>query len=796
MGHRTLLVVSALLAGCVSDGRLESESSAIAVAGPWNPPASTRTVAATQHVDVVDPPAVSPNGRCTSTNAFACSCTHPACTPAHPGTRDLNAYLLRRFTYLRAGGTYCCRQNSATTRVPMLSVHATGRAIDLMVPMTGGDADNTRGDAVANWLVENAEYIGIQRVVWDRAFWNGERGFGLLSSASLPHTDHLHVELGIAGAERRTPFFTSGASMGTTCTARCDGTRVILADCSSVDCASTGAPCVAGTPPRCGSPAPPEPATAAAVPGAVVPSVTAAAAPGRYTFVGPHRLFDTRTPEGSTRLVRSGAAGPITATSNGTFRDWSAAGLPAGTTGVWLNVAAVGVDGAGFAAAFAAGQPRPPTSTVNYVAGTANSNATPAVLGAGGGVTFETINPAHLIVDTYGAFSPTGVGLAPVGPVRVLDTRSDVALVSNVPRPVDVRAPADAVGVVATVVAVAGAAAGFVTAYPCGIPTPPTSNVNFGAGAVVANTVVSRLGGGQLCLLSNVEAHVIVDVTGFLTPSSALSYTALAPQRLLDTRQTTSLYTGRLGARQIVELPIQRMPGMPASAVAVVANLTAVSASGGGFVTAFPCGAPVPGTSSLNFPADTAVGGLTVSPLGAGSLCVFASERTHLIVDVLGVWSGASTGPMTPVDMPDDGDDVHPEGMDAGVDSGAVAVDVGMAPADRGSPPSEAGMARPDAVVTTDRGAPAVDVGAIVDAGTTVDDAGAAVDEQPGEAGITGGCGCRVGGGRTGGASGALGAAFALAVLARRRGARARWRVGASRVTSSLPSRRRSPAGP
>ncbi|MDB4932195.1 MAG: hypothetical protein JWM10_4679, partial [Myxococcaceae bacterium] len=239
MPHRRWLPgIAALVTGCLADDRTATGAAEIAVAGPWVAPASTRAVAATQHVTVVDPPAVAPLGRCTSTNAFACSCTHPACTPAHPGTRELNTFLLRRYSFLRAGGTYCCRQNSAATRVPMLSVHATGRAIDLLVPTTGGDADNTLGDVAANWLVENAAYIGIQRVIWDRAYWNGERGFGLLSSASLPHTDHLHVELSVAGAARQTPFFTSGASMGTSCTARCDGTRLIRSDCASVDCAA------------------------------------------------------------------------------------------------------------------------------------------------------------------------------------------------------------------------------------------------------------------------------------------------------------------------------------------------------------------------------------------------------------------------------------------------------------------------------------------------------------------------------------------------------------------------------
>lgn len=742
---RPFVCVSALAAGCVVDPVTSTVVEAVAVPGPWQPSAMTRAIAATQHVTVVDPPAVSPLGRCTSTNAFACSCTHPACMTAFPGTRELNTYLLRRFTYLRAGGTYCCRQNSATTRVPTLSVHATGRAIDLMVPMAGGDADNTLGDAVAAWLVENAEYIGIQRVVWDRAFWNGERGFGLLSSASLPHTDHLHVELSVAGAERRTVFFTSGASMNTSCNARCEGSRLIRADCTSTDCASSGAACLAGSPPRCGDAPPPEPTEARAVPNATVPSVRTTAAPARFTFVAPTRLFDTRTPASSARLVRSGAQGPVTPTSNGTFRDWSAVGVPAGATGVWLNVAAVGAGGAGYATVLSAGESRPPISTVNYVTDIARANATPAVLGANGGVTFETINPAHVITDLYGAFTPTGAGLVAAGPRRVLDTRSDVALAAGVTRTVDVSAPAGAVGVVASVAVVAGAEAGFLQVFPCGAPTPETSNLNFAADAVVNNAVVSALGSGQLCLRSNVSAHAIVDVTGYLTPTGALTYTALSPQRLLDTRDPASLYTGRLGARQVIELPIQRMPGMPANAVAVVANLTAVSAAERGFVTAFPCGAGVPNTSSLNFPTDAAVGALTVSSLGAGSLCVFSSVRTHLIVDVLGVWTGAASTPAMPPDPVDDGDDLPPEGTDAGV-----------VPADVATP--------------TDHVTPTADSGAVVETD-------ASESHLRDGAPVAGSCGCRAPRAHVDARALAACVVFVLACRARRRRARSTFRT-------------------
>ena len=43
---------------------------------------------------------------------------------------------------------------------------------------------------------------------------------------------------------------------------------------------------------------------------------------------------------------------------------------------------------------------------------------------AGGGVVFEANTDAHVITDVSGAFTPTGDGLDPVGPLRVLDTRS------------------------------------------------------------------------------------------------------------------------------------------------------------------------------------------------------------------------------------------------------------------------------------------------------------------------------------------------------------------------------------
>ncbi|MDF1561487.1 MAG: hypothetical protein P1V51_00505 [Deltaproteobacteria bacterium] len=661
------LLVLLLAAACGGElgSELASRRDALAVSGPWSAPASTREVAAHQYVDVVDPPAVSPDGYCSSSNPFACSCVHPACSPAHPGTVELDRFLRARFPYLSSGGLFCCRQNSATTSVPRLSVHAIGRAIDLMVPMSSGDADNGLGDPVVNWLVENAEFIGVQRIVWDKAYWNGERGFGLLGSSSSPHTNHIHLELSRAGAAMQTPFFTTGAHTGA-CAARCEGGLLLGADCGATRCADYGTECVGGASPRCGEPPPPEPPEAAHHAGAALPSVRPQGARGRVTLLPPTRLFDSRTSSASRDLLRADGSqsGPLKPGAN----TWapSASLLPGGATAAWLNLAAVPGESPGFLTGAPAGERQPATSSLNFAPGRVRSNALPVVLGAGSGVSFHTGTEVHLVGDLGAVFTPDGDGLTLTGPTRVLDTRaSDAPLLDGEVREVDVRAPANATGVFASLALIGGDAPGHVVAFPCGGSQPSTSSVNFAAGSVSAHTVVSGLGGGKLCVRAHNSAHLIVDVAGFLSPGGELAYQPLALVRLLDTRAAGALYSGRLGARQVIELPLQSLAGMPEGAWGAALNLTTVGADGPGHLTTFPCGGSVPNTSSLNFGAGDATAALTVSSLGqSGRLCVFASSRTHLIADLVGVWvhdERAAPPPPSPEPDPADGGDAPEE---------------------------------------------------------------------------------------------------------------------------------------
>ena len=92
------------------------------------------------------------------------------------------------------------------------SLHGVGRAIDVYIPADSSEynnADNAKGDIIANWLVENAEHIGVQYIIWDRTQWKGYAS-GRKDSCyggAHDHQDHIHVELNHDGANMRTPYF-------------------------------------------------------------------------------------------------------------------------------------------------------------------------------------------------------------------------------------------------------------------------------------------------------------------------------------------------------------------------------------------------------------------------------------------------------------------------------------------------------------------------------------------------------------------------------------------------------------
>lgn len=172
-------------------------------------------------------------------------------------------------------------------------------------------------------------------------------------------------------------------------------------------------------------------------------------------------------------------------------------------------------------------------------------------------------------------------------------------------------------------------------------------------------------------------------VTGALPTAPAARYTPLGPTRMIDTRNGTGTADLALGAGCTMVV----QTGQPATATAVAVNITAVWPAINGFVTAYACGTERPNVSALQAVPGRAVAGMAVVPVAAnGTICVYSSAATELIVDLFGVYRSDTGGLFQPIDaarlsdtrggtMPAAGSIVKvPVVGKAGVPAGATAV--------------------------------------------------------------------------------------------------------------------------
>ena len=195
--------------------------------------------------------------------------------------------------------------------------------------------------------------------------------------------------------------------------------------------------------------------------------------------------------------------------------------------------------------------------------------------------------------------------------------------------------PDEAKGVVVNLTVTQASGYGYLTAFPCGGATPTTSNVNYNFGVDRANTAIMALGPqGSLCVqLSEADAHVIVDVNGWLGGDQGIQYGS-ATKRIADSRDGTGGWSGTFAPGQTREL----IPGpdLPFGSRVAVLGITSTQSTGAGFIKVQPCGGQAE-VSNLNFVRAVDITNLTVVPLpDDGRICVTASERTHIIVDVFG----------------------------------------------------------------------------------------------------------------------------------------------------------------
>jgi hypothetical protein len=273
------------------------------------------------------------------------------------------------------------------------------------------------------------------------------------------------------------------------------------------------------------------------------------------------------------------------------------------------------------------------------------------------------------------ATTPVMGTYVPVTPFRITDTRPNsgqpnagktltAAATLNVQVTGLGTVPAGASAAVLNVTAVGPTASGFLTVFPEGTTMPTVSNLNFTPGVVVANLVTVPLSStGMVSIFNHAgSTNVVVDVDGYytstpLTNGSGL-YNPMSPVRALGTLAVGAT----VAANTSVPVTVTgALTGVPATATAVVVDVTAAHATAPSYLTVYPAGVtPVPTASNVNFVAGQAVANrVTVGIGSSGQVEVYNHTGTvNVDVDVDGYYSGSGgTGsvfvPITPVRVAD-----------------------------------------------------------------------------------------------------------------------------------------------
>ena len=369
-----------------------------------------------------------------------------------------------------------------------------------------------------------------------------------------------------------------------------------------------------------------------------------ATAPGTFVPVTPKRFLDTRT---------SSKVGPGGTVS---FQVGGASGIPANVSSVVFNLTVTEPEANGFISAYPSLTSAPATSNVNYGKGQTVPNLVTVPVGSDGKVTLKnsSTGATQLVADVSGYYiggTPAVPGaLVPVGPSRLLDTRSSSPIAAHATMSFQVGGssgiPDKVSAVVFNLTVTQPQSDGFITAYPSGGAAPNASNVNYAPNQTVPNLVTVPVGAdGKVNLTnnSNGSAQLVADVFGYYvagTPTAAGAFVPVGPSRFLDTRVST----GPVATNTSASFQVGGASGIPASVAGVVFNLTVTEPTSNGFITAYPSGQAVPNASNVNFGKSQTVPNLVVVPVGSDGKVSLRNSSTggtvQLVSDVSGYFLG------------------------------------------------------------------------------------------------------------------------------------------------------------
>lgn len=370
----------------------------------------------------------------------------------------------------------------------------------------------------------------------------------------------------------------------------------------------------------------------------------------------PARLADSRS-DGETSDGEAQGEGLVEAGTSRRIAVTGRANVPPGARGVVLNVVAVAPDRTGYLTLYPCDEEVPSTSSVNFVRGQVVANSAVVQLSGDGDICVFSVADVHVVVDVTGYLGENDA-ITTIVPTRMVETREgfdtddgDFAEIGEVKggEPIEVKIagrgdiPDDTTAVAANLTVVDPDGHGYATLYPCDDEPPNASNVNYTPGETRANSAIVPLSAdGNVCVYSEATTDVVIDVTA--TVSESDGFEAVSPVRLLETRRGFDTIdgnqqgAGRLEAGTTVKVPIGGRGGLPDDLSLVAVNLTVVDPDGPGYVTAYPCDAGLGDTSSVNFTVGETVANSGIFRVGSDdSLCLYAHESLHLLMDVAGV---------------------------------------------------------------------------------------------------------------------------------------------------------------
>jgi streptogramin lyase len=357
--------------------------------------------------------------------------------------------------------------------------------------------------------------------------------------------------------------------------------------------------------------------------------------PSAYTAVTPTRLMDTR-----------GSGGPLGPGGTRSLTVAGLSGVPANATSVVMNVTVTDTTAASWLAVYPGGSSLPLASNLNWVAGQTVPNLAEVPIGTGGAVTFyNSAGSTDVVADLEGYFAPpsgTAGGEVALTPARLADHQS-LGPGASLNLTVRGAGGVPASGVSAAILNVTASevtAYSYLTVWPQCSSRPVASNLNMQPMQTVPNRVIVPVcSSGQISIYNAFgNVNVTVDVDGYFTDSTATGkfFTPQNPIRIMDTR--TSGQT--LGPGGALTLQVGGATGVPATASAVILNVTVTNTTAPSYLTVYPC-ATRPTTSDLNWVGGQTVPNLTVATLSSvGAVCFYnAFGSTDVVVDLFGYFN-------------------------------------------------------------------------------------------------------------------------------------------------------------